>query len=212
MKKFIAILMVLAIVAGFAFAAETHTISVNGKVEEVLPIFQLKMQKDGNVKTNNTNGGAEWDATKSYTADGTAVDLEFYLDQAGTVVVIAQLANPAKTTKAFNLVFSDGVFSVKRNETSGTYAPTGITVVKGSDNVGFAISDITNGVQVDFDGKTSGVTYTDAQSVEHTGTVISAAAPHTLATATYAYPGDTTIDPNEVDGYEANIVLTISAV
>ena len=212
MKKLIAILMVLAVVAGFVFAAETHTISVNGKVEEVLPVFQLYMDLNNSVKTNTTNGGAEWAANGEYTADGTAVNLGFYLDKAGTVVFFAQLVNPAKTTKAFNLVFSDGIFDVERNEIAGTYEPSSITVRKGTDNVGFVLTEIEKGININFDGKTSGVTYTDAQSVEHQGTVISAESPYLLATATYAYPGDTTIDPNETTGYVADVVLTISAV
>ena len=210
MKKVIAIMMVLAIVAGFAFAADTHTIKVNGKVDEVLPIFQLYMQLDAE---QITNAAAAKYGNGTSTVDATSVDLGFTLDKAGNIVVIAQLINPAKTTKYFNLVFTDGVFTVKRDTNSGTYAPTSISVVKGDDNVGFEISDLTDvkGVKVDFDGKTSGVTYTDAQQVEHEGVVIDADHPHILATATYAYPGDTTIDPS-TEGYEANIVLTITGV
>ena len=210
MKKVIAVLMVLAIVVGMAFADDTHTITVNGKVGEVLPIFQLYMQLNGNMKTNTANGGAEY-GTSPAVVDATGVNLGFTLDEEGSVVVKVQLINPAKTTKYFNLVFSNGIFAVERDEKPGTYAPTSIDVVKGSDNVGFEITNINDGVKVDFDGKTSGVTYTDEEG-EHTGTVISAQAPYLLATATYNYPGDTTIDPNETEGYEANIVLTITGV
>ena len=51
MKKLIAILMVMAIVAGFAFA-ETHTMKVDTVVGEVIPSFQLQYRTGSTVKTN----------------------------------------------------------------------------------------------------------------------------------------------------------------
>ena len=54
MKKLIAILMVLAIVAGFAFA-ETHKMTVDTVVGEVSPSFQLQYRADSAVKTTNAD-------------------------------------------------------------------------------------------------------------------------------------------------------------
>lgn len=54
MKKLIAILMVLALIAGFAFA-ETHTVNVSTTVGPVIPSFQLRH----GLGTVYTNSGAD---------------------------------------------------------------------------------------------------------------------------------------------------------
>lgn len=196
MKKIFAILLVAFVTFGMVFAAaETHIIKIKADVTEITPAFQLvygvnKTNTTPNVFTNN----ASYDPY-----DSAAIDTGFNLDAGGTVTVTAVLANKAKTKTAYTLTFSDGVFDVKRNGTDGTLVPSIVTtagdVITGTSAVAKASEAADAPVNVTFNGTT--VTATNP----------------VLATATYTYTADPTIDPN-ADGefYYADILLTVAAV
>ena len=206
MKKAITILAVLIVLVGAVFADETHTIRVKADVTEVLPAFQLALLTP--AQTYTTNKPAEGDpnvygvANYDDLTDQTAKDINFNLDEAGTVNVEVYVANLAKTVKGFTFAFSDGVFNVSRNGVTNsgteqnpvylTYGPNSITVSKGAEKTGFYTTDLVNNVaKIKFTGKT--LTNTEKGSV--------------VASAIYNYPGDTTIDPGT---YYADITLTIA--
>lgn len=197
MKKVLTILAILALVTFAVFAdSEVHTIRIKADVTEVIPAFQLWL---GATKTNTTPVAFTNNATYSLVDDATAIDTGFNLDAGGTVTVYAVLANKAKINQAYLLTFSDGVFSVKRNGTGGDLTPAITTeagsVITGTSAVAKTTSADDAPVKVTFNGTT--VTATDPK----------------LATATYDYTGDPTIDPTAADEYYyANIVLTVETV
>ena len=195
MKKVLTILAILVILTSAVFAAaETHTIKVKADVTQVVPAFQLWL---GEAKTNATPNVFTDNASYNEFASA-AIDTGFNLDAAGTVTVIAKLANLAKINKVYTLTFSDGVFDVKRNGSDGTYAPSSIAATANTDE----ITGITSIDEAD----------TDEITVTFNGTTVTAVSP-TLATVVYSYPGDTEIDPN-VGGtfYYANIVMEVATL
>ena len=209
MKKLIAILAIMVVLAGFVFAAtpasgdsETHKIKVKADVTEVVPQFQLWY---GTNKTNTTP--ADFANGVEYTPYATAaIDVGFNLDANGSVTVTAVLANKAKINKAFDLAFSDGVFAVKKNGQDDTHAPSSITttagdVITGTSSIAKVIA--ANAQEAAADA---------AVRVTFNGTTVTATNP-VLATAVYAYTADPTIDPNPAgEFYYADIVLTVTAV
>ena len=196
MKKVLTVLAILVILtsAAFAAASETHTIRVKADVTQVVPAFQLWL---GEAKTNATpNDFTDTASYNEYAA--AAIDTDFNLDAAGTVTVVAKLANLAKINKIYTLTFSDGEFAVKRNGSDGTYGPSSIAATANTAEIA-GITDIDE-------------TDDDVITVTFNGTTVTADSP-TLATVVYSYPGDTTIDPN-VGGtfYYANIVMEVATV
>ena len=196
MKKVLTVLAILVILtsAAFAAASETHTIRVKADVTQVVPAFQLWL---GEAKTNATP--TVFTDTASYDEyAAAAIDTGFNLDAAGTVTVVAKLANLAKINKIYTLTFSDGVFAVKRNGSDDTYGPSSIAATANTAEI-VGITDIEE-------------TDDDEITVTFNGTTVTAASP-TLATVVYTYPGDPTIDPN-VGGtfYYANIVMEVATV
>ena len=192
MKKVLTILVVLALVAGFAFAEvapktqETHTLTITASVDVAIPQFQLFR---GEVKTNDTPNAFD-NTTPSYSDTDAA---GFKLDAGGSVEVVAKVANQAKQKQSYTLQFKDGVFDVERNGVPETQAPT-ITVAKNNTT--------TDGVTL------SQVEDSDTVTAAFTGTKMTVSG-YTLATATYAYSADSTIDPGT---YTADIVLEINAI
>lgn len=140
MKKVFAILLVLAVAAGFVFAAttdtETHSLKVKTIVKEKLPAFQLRFigetitaNDDGSytigaedgatVSTNDTTEtkGVTFANGKSYTDSADPLYVGFDLGTTGnkTATFFAYLVQNgegyyAKTNKDFILTFSDGEF------------------------------------------------------------------------------------------------------
>lgn len=202
MKKVLTILAVLIVLTSAVFAAsEVHTIRVKADVTEVVPAFQLWLgeTKINATKTNATPVAFTDNATYNLVDDGSAIDTGFNLDAGGSVTVYAVLANKAKINKAYTLTFSDGVFAVTRNGAPGSLNPTiaieAGAVITGTSAVAKTVEAANAPVQVTFNGTT--VTATDPK----------------LATATYNYTGDPTIDPTAEDEYYyANIVLTVATV
>ena len=222
MKKLIAILMVLAIVAGFAFAdptpapaKETHTVLVKADVTEVAPVFALRLGADG-VITNVTAGpdetthqytnafadGGDYKAASNDT-DAERIDVGFNLDEGGTVTVYARLLNPAKQIKTYHLEFSDGKFEVTEKESPVTIEPT-ITTSADLDVTGVATS-------LSADTGAEGGTNNKIVSVVFNGQPVAAATD--LASAVYSYAAHPDVDLKDTeDGfYYADIVLTVSA-
>lgn len=189
MKKVLTILVVLTLVAGFAFAdkaSETHTLTISATVDSAIPQFQLFK---GDVKTNDTPNGFDNEAV-SYTGTAAA---GFKLDLGGTVTFVAKVANQAKQKQNYSLTFSDGEFDVKRDGADETQAPT-ITVTKNNTTTDGVTLSQENG------SKTVIAAFTGAKMTE---------SGYTIATAEYAYAADSTIDPGT---YYADVVLTVSAV
>ena len=214
MKKAITILAVLIVLVGAVFAtSEQHDIRIKADVTAVEPAFQLKFQpKNLEINSYATNSGkAAYTGSASYAAqaDNAAIDINFNLNEDGSVVAYAYLANQAKTNRVYTLAFSGGDFAAKKNKGAFTHSPTSITtavmdgqaaVTRTSDDaalyeVALVAGEQTNrNITVTFHGKT----------VE--------TADVALAKATYAYTGDDDIDPTtEAEPwYYANITLTVS--
>ena len=194
MKKVLTILVVLALVAGFAFAEEvapktqeTHTLTITASVEGAIPQFQLFR---GEVKTNDTLNAFD-NATPSYSDTDAA---GFALDAGGSVEVVAKVANLAKQKQSYTLQFTDGVFkNVKRNGGNGTQDPSITVEMNDTPTAGVTLSQVEN---------------SDTVTAAFTGTKMTVSG-YTLATATYTYGADSTIDPGT---YTADIVLTVAAV
>ena len=190
MKKVLTILVVLTLIAGFAFAdktSETHTLTITASVDAAIPQFQLFR---GTVKTNDSAAGFDA-AALSYTDNDEA---GFNLDEGGSVEVKARVVNLAKQKQNYNLTFSNGTFGVKRDGEDQSFDPTSITVSKNNET--------TDGVTLSQENGSTTVTAAFNGTKMTEGNYL-------IATATYAYTGDSTIDPGE---YTANIVLTVAAV
>lgn len=194
MKKVLTILVVLALVAGFAFAEvapktqETHTLTITASVDVEVPEFQLF--RDNTLKTN-TDANNYDNVNVAYEATDAA---GFKLDAGGSVIVSARVANMAKQKQNYTLQFTDGEFkNVKRNGGNGTQAPA-IKVAKNNTTTdGVTLSQVEN---------------SDTVTAAFTGTKMTVSG-YTLATATYTYAPDSTIDPGT---YTADIVLTVKAL
>ena len=196
MKKVLTILVVLALVAGFAFAEvapktqETHTLTITADVDVEVPAFQLF--RDNTLKTNTDAN--KYDNVKDAYVVTEAEAAGFKLDAGGSVIVSARVANMAKQKQNYTLQFTDGEFkNVKRNGGNGTQAPT-ITVAKNNTTTdGVTLSQVEN---------------SDTVTAAFNGTKMTESG-YTIATATYAYSADSTIDPGT---YTADIVLTVKAL
>ena len=215
MKKVFAILLVMALVAGFIFAdSEAHELRVKADVTEVLPAFNLYhvAGSDTNSSAVVFTNGADYNTLKTDTA---ATDVGFNLDQEGSFSVVAEVVNNVKTTKSFTLAFTGGVFSVARNTVPGTYSPKKITVVNGDDNAAIKEYGTEDPSDTNND-KTADTTDTleASTSVTFSGKTgeASVANPIKIATATFSYAGDDSIDPTATDKYYyADIMMTVTA-
>ena len=227
MKKLIAILAVMVVLAGVVFAAtESHTVRDKSDVTEVLPAFNLYHKTV--TKTNssvdnvvNVTTGATYD-TQATNANATDIDWNRDASGAHIVEIVAEVINNVKTNSGYKLTFKGGVFEVTRDTAPGVFAPTQITVANGdASNVAISEfgqvnpSDTNNNVAADADLSA----YTTVKFSGTTGA--GATEPIRIATATYHYAGDPTIDPssssakavkiNDVWFYVADITLEITA-
>ena len=198
MKKLIAILMVLAIVAGFVFA-ETHTLDVTASVNAVEPAFQLgaadsgTAAADGAVTDNSTPD--VFDVSASYTGSFASA---LKLDQGGSFVVIPLLVNNARSNKPYTLTFTGGTFTaVSISGVAGqSIAPSSVTTAKNSATITGITSitpdDANEKLRVVFSGKTASA---------------STGAPVYLGTVTFNYNARPNVDMGE---YHANITMTVT--
>ena len=216
MKKAITILAVLIVLVSAVFAAETHTIKVKADVTEVVPVFGLTMTSPDHDEYI-TNEAAEYDAGTSYghTQNSQAFDVEFNLNEDGSVTFQALLLNRAKQNETYTLEFGGGSFAVTKAGVAGTHAPASITTSAGTTLTGLtiglgsaaAVGGETNKIiNLTFDGKTV--------NIGNTGKYV-------LGTAIYAYEGDDDIDPSATSSaavtisgekyYVADVTLVVSA-
>ncbi len=210
MKKIIAILLVMAVVAGFVFAdepastaSETHKLRIQSTVGEKLPAFQLMYGSEYNANAAHTNegkvvftNGEEYPETGDPTIANSSAVFDLSVGTSHAVDFVAILAKnaagySAKTTKGFTLKFSGGVFSVKKSGGDATVTPEIAVTKKNVSDVGItSISDPSdNSVTVQFSGKT--VTEDNLA----------------LATAKYTYTSDKDID---MGNYFADVLLTVT--
>ena len=212
MKKYLAIFVLFALIAGFAFAdippAQTQIIRIKSVVEyaTVDPVIRLVVSE---IKSNASN--SPFDASK-LTDDGSGVEV-FSIKDGGKVFFQAVLTNQSQTGESYSLSFGGGEFTdvVRNGKDGGTRAPSAIVT-----SIGTTIDDRNRGKgikSIEFDSVTSasetnkpvivrfqGILDTDTFSVDE-GVV--------LATAEYDYPADSAIEGGT---YFADVTLTVSAV
>lgn len=220
MKKVLTILVVLALVCGAAFAAETHKITLRSTIGEVLPVFQLVRAAyagtatDGTAvtaasETTNTTGGIDAngvteDGIRYNVADDAAYSLrelevgdlsKYDVD----VTFDVRISNAAKSVRVFTLTFEAGDFSVSRNKVVGTHAAT-TTDLSANENLVAA-----SGVTTEANGQVLTATF-NGTTLSENGTL--------LGSYNVVYPADSRIDPsvgNTTNAtYTADITLTIT--
>lgn len=226
MKKVLTILVVLALVCGAVFAVdtETHRVTLQTTIGEVLPVFQLVRAAytgtatDGTAvtataETTNTTGGinangvtedgirffdgADYELTELEVGDLSKYDVD--------VTFNVKVSNAAKSVRTFTLTFEAGDFSVSRNNktdgANGKHAATTkeITAAGQLTGVKSSVSDTNDQIML---AVFNGTTLVPGQ----TGTV--------LGTYHVVYPADSTIDPSVGNSttatYTADITLTIT--
>ena len=220
MKKVLTILVVLALVCGAVFAAETHKITLKSTIGEVLPVFQLVRAAYAGTATDGRAVTAEEDFTNKtggINANGVVEDGIRYsvVDDAEyaladlevgdlskydvDVTFNVRISNAAKSVRVFTLTFDAGAFSVSRNKVVESQAAT-TTALSANTNL-VAASGITAAVN----GQVLTATF-NGTTLSENGTL--------LGTYNVVYPADSTIDPsvgNSTEAtYTADITLTIT--
>ena len=190
MKKVITVLAILVVLTSAIFA-ETHKIKIQATSELEVPVFEMSI---GEVKTNTNESAFGTENNSSLVK--TAVAYTFDFEDGGVAEISVKILNDAKIRQNYRLAFSDGVFHVKRNNiasvATGTenlhVTPT--IVATGKSGTGFAALANT-------DDQTANINFNGTRCVADTE----------IATATYTYAADDTIDP---DTYTADIQLDIT--
>lgn len=220
MKKLFAIIMIALIAFSMVFAAETHTIKIKADVHEVVPVFGLTLIDPDhddyitNAAVANAAPNAHTYTTQygegtayGHTANNQAFDVDFNLDEDGTVTFQALLLNRAKQNQGYTLEFGGGVFNVTRNAVAGTHGPTTITSSAGTSLTGLTIALGDNAAAGTTTNKKINLTFTgNTVNIGNSGQYV-------LGQAVYAYTADESIDPN-ADGefYYADVTLVVTAV
>ena len=153
MKKLIAILTVMFVIAGAIFATapenETHTLRVQSTVGEHLPAFQMRFETGRTITVDPTYGTVEVTATNQTATTNsdasaynrnvagtetqdTIYDIGWDLSAPGThtatfkVYLVQSNGNSAKTKRTFSLTFSNGAFTglTVRNTPIDNIVPT----------------------------------------------------------------------------------------
>ena len=211
MKKVFAILLVLAVVAGFVFAdgGEKHIINIKSTVGEVKPSFKMSFKT---AVTNSNQLAVDVATPAAYgTADSTSnsVDVGFDLSEGGDVSVVASIQKTkvtsgttttekfAKTVGTYYLTFSDGIF--------------GSITANGAAHDDVEPSSITLSSSYTTENAITGITSISLDQTNHKATIhfngTAMTNVYDLVTAKYTYAPDSTIDP---DTYYADVVLTIT--
>ena len=228
MKKVIAIMMVLAIVAGAVFAAagdkQTHSLTVKTVVDEKLPAFQLRFtgktitEETANQRTtyslgNNATVSTNDDGTGTYAAETFVNKTTDYTDAADPLYVGFDLGiagDHTATFKAYLVQNGEGYYAKTYKSFTLEFGGgrfTGLKV-KGAD-----ITDVTKG-----DPKSIAVTegsLASGGSISASGKVATIdfngeACPDeavAVATAVYTWAGITNLD---MGAYTADITLLIT--
>ena len=214
MKKLIAILAIMVVIAGAVFAddlptkndSETHAITLRTIVSSVLPQFKLTASSNGNTASTNpddsTTQAAQFVNSASYAGTGEVVVADISLTDI-IATFTASLENLAKTGGTYRLSFEAGTFQnvwkvvgteVKKDQTiapSTTSAPSLAKPTSGAAGVGLTIADPSgSSIDITFNGQecTTGA----------------------LAVYTVQYDQDTTVVDNDGVGYTADITMTIT--
>lgn len=118
MKKVIAILAIMVVLVGVAFAAanETHTIQLKTAVVGTDPIFQFaltsgKLNENDSATTNLGHVAYDEKNDKSYNLDN-GIEVADISKTDIDVTFTASLYNQAKSTKVFTLTFSAAPFVI----------------------------------------------------------------------------------------------------
>ncbi len=220
MKKVLTILVVLALVCGAVFAAETetHKITLKTTIGEVLPVFQLVRAAYASTATDGTAVTADSETTNTtggINANGIVEDGKRFRDTAEYVLTdlevgdlskydvdvtfTIQVSNAAKSVRVFTLTFEAGDFSVSRSRNVESHAAT-TTALSANENLVEA-----SGVTTEANGQVLTATF-NGTTLSENGTL--------LGTYNVVYPADPTIDPsvgNTTNAtYTADITLTIT--
>ena len=220
MKKIFAILMVLALVAGFAFAAvdtERLQLKVESVVAEKLPAFQLRFEgkeidrtdANNHVVTETVKNVATNDAVAGQGAtfansaadpkyeDAEVLYVGFDLGTSGdhTADFYAWLVKNsegyyAKTKKPFTLTFSDGVFTGLKSK--------GADIEDSEPTISVTPGTLTSGGSISASGAKATITFDGTSCPESEVQV---------AKATYTWTGIPQLD---MGSYQANIKLTVT--
>lgn len=227
MKKVLAIFLVLALVAGFVFAAdsETHKIKIKSDVTSIIPVFGLRYGTDATKITNSTTGpytaaqiaeensglndddlhqySNRFGENASYSIDN-AIDVNFNLDEGGSVTIYAVLLNPAKQIETYNLTFGGGVFAAKYHGDDHPVAPESIVTAPLASTNGVVASEGDDAESGETGNKVIGLTFN--------GYPVEDNLPLALASAVYTYKADNKVDLlPEDEYYYADVTLLISA-
>ena len=195
MKKFLTMLVLIALVSAFAFAdgdprlAEgTSTIIVRLTVDNILPSIQLHYSDE--TAAENTDG----------------IDVGFSIKDGGKVAFKAMLMNPSNTHEVFSISFGGGTFNdVVRRGAIGTRSPNSIRTAVGDVSGVDGISSITLG-----EATGNGGDENKAVLVAFEGSVGSDVTfPLTLASAEYEYAEDPSIDSGV---YYADVTMTVATL
>ena len=233
MKKVFAILLVLALVVGFAFAdVENHSLRIKTIVEGHLPIFQLAYSEatnDGAYKTGetaltNSEKDVVFDDMPSETshaatyndADGdNDTDTLRVKDISQNAVAVSfnmnlLNANERIQVKTYTIDFTVGAFAVYRSGVAGVHGADSVTFTTVSKNyyswnANTAVLDQTTEVNT----LNASLSFLGTDNEESNSTL-------TIGTLAVNYPKDNSIDPNanttdKQNGYVADITMKITA-
>ena len=194
MKKAIAILAVLVILVGAVFAAETHKIKIDANIAEVLPVYQMVI---GTVTTNGQSIKYNPEATDPVERFETSIAQTLNFEVANTVEVVVNLTNAAKTTRIFDLTFSDGIFTVEKGVGADKHDDTVVPAITLATTHATGTQGIAS-IALDEDDDVATVTFNGTTCASST----------TLVTATYSYTAHTDVNPGR---YYADVQLDVAA-
>ncbi len=206
MKKFIAILAILTLVAGAVFAVdgatETHNIKLKTNVGGEIPAFQLQYVSGakGTATSVSNSTAVSYNSETAHTYDNTVPgnnDVEVLDISKKDIEVTFKvvLANDAKQVEDYELKFSASAFTVTKDGQPGTVAVADEAVAVASD-----IADCKGVVSTGVSG--------NVVSLHFNGTNCE---PGNLATYTVKYSKDPTVDPSAsaTDYYYATIKVEV---
>jgi hypothetical protein len=224
MKKVFAILLVLAVVAGCAFAenaTETHSITVNTVVAEKLPTFQLVFNAtgtvandvvttvEGGVKVTTNTDRIAYDETTAATRDADRSDayVGFDLGISGNhnatfdVYIVKSLVSAATDTSA-----EVGYYARTKNSYTLTFGGGVFDDLKAS---GDDAADITPSIVASEGSVVTGISSIDATNevvtVAFSGQAVKASTK--VASAVYTWEGNPLLD---MGTYDTDIILTVT--
>ncbi len=195
MKKFLTMLVLIALVSVFAFADTDGRISdgdaaivIKMTVEEVKPLIQLNYSAD------------------NYTDSADGIDVGFSIKEGGKVNFQAVLMNPTRSNEKFSIAFGGGTFNdVVRRGAIGTRSPNSIRTAVGDVSGIDGIGSVTLGEAAGNGGEENKVVLIAFEGVVRDDVTF----PLTLASAEYEYAEDPSIDSGV---YYADVTMTVATL